>query len=420
MGTQSGRQYAPEAPRFTTAERDRRWGHVRQLMEQAGLDALVVPRQSGNWDVGNANARYLTCIGGNCSGAAVVFPRAGEVTAIVGPVPAREYWLELQDWVSDVRYAGRNTRLTEGAAGASGHTYGGGIVERLRELHVARGRIGVAGLDGTTRSPEGIVPHGAYVKLREAFPEAEIVDATAVLDAARVVKGPEELEWLERSAALVDRAFDTLLSEARPGVPEAAVYVRMIARMVEDGGELPHMLLWSAGWPQRQRNYMMPSQKPLVRGDLIACEIDGNYGGYRAQLSAMAVLGAVAPGYAAMLAAQQAVLRAVYAALRPGTRMGDLMALCAEEVNGTAYTCRLIMHGRGLGDDAPMIIVGTRDPKVLDYRLEQNSVFVIKPLLWEGHADQWERWVCWGDSVVVTPDGPRHLSRHTPAIAAIG
>jgi Xaa-Pro aminopeptidase len=388
-------------------------------MERAGLDVLVVLRQSGNWDVGNANARYLTCMGGNCSGAAVVFPRAAEVTAIVGPVPAREYWLELQDWVRDVRYAGRNARLSEGGAGASGHTYGGGIVERLLELDAGRGRIGVAGLDGTTRSPEGIVPHGAYVKLREAFPEAEIVDATAVLDAARVVKGPEELEWLERSATLVDHAFDTLLGEARPGVPEATVYIRMIARMVEGGGEIPHMLLWSAGLPQRQRNYMMPSQKPLVQGDLIACEIDGNYGGYRAQLSAMAVLGAVPPEYVAMFAAQQDVLRAVYAAMRPGTRMGDLMELCAESVKGTTYSCRLIMHGRGLGDDAPMIIFGTRDPRTLDYRLEEHSVFVAKPLLWEGHADQWERWVCWGDSIVVTANGPRHLSRHTPAIAEI-
>ncbi|HLY30053.1 MAG TPA: hypothetical protein VKQ36_03440, partial [Ktedonobacterales bacterium] len=86
----------------------------------------------------------------------------------------------------------------------------------------------------------------------------------------------------------------------------------------------------------------------------------------------------------------------------------------------TEYTCRLIMHGRGLGDDAPMVIFGTNEPKVTEWPLEENNVFVIKPLLWKGKQQQWQQWVCWGDSVVVTPNGPRHLSKRSPEITRIG
>ena len=32
-----------EVPRFSLAERERRWKRVRQLMERDGLDVLVVP-----------------------------------------------------------------------------------------------------------------------------------------------------------------------------------------------------------------------------------------------------------------------------------------------------------------------------------------------------------------------------------------
>lgn len=408
--------YQPQVPHFSLAERERRWERVRQLMARDRLDVIVVPRFAGNWDGGNANARYLSGLGGNGAGGTVVFPLEGEVAAIVGPVPAREYWLAFQEWVTDIRFAGRNLALEAGGSGTSGFRAGGGVVERLRELKLERGRIGLAGLTGSPRLPDGIVPYGLYVGLQEAFPEAELVDATELLDEARVVKSAEEIAFMERALALAEDAIDTLTKEARPGVPEATVYVRMLASMVEQGGELPTMLLWSAGWPQPYRTYMMPSQKPLQAGDVINAEIDGNYGGYRAQFTITATLGRARPEYQEMFRIQQEALQACYEHLRPGIRMGELLPICEAAARGTPYTCRLIMHSRGLGDDAPVIVFGTRDPRILNWPIEENNSFIIKPVVWIG---EWEQFVCWGDQVVVTAHGPRRLGTRPPALIEI-
>src|SRR5215207_1330777 len=175
----------PELPRFSLAERDLRWGRVRTLMERDGLDAIVALHNSEGWDQANANGRYLSSIGGNCAWSSVVFPREGDVTAIVGPVPAPSYWLQSQDWVQDVRSAFFNATPV--------------VVERLRELGLARGRVGVAGLGPVARAPDGLVSHGAYRILSEQLPDAELVDATELLVAARFVKSDEEIAMLEHA-----------------------------------------------------------------------------------------------------------------------------------------------------------------------------------------------------------------------------
>ena len=156
-------------PRFSLAERERRWKLVRQLMDRDGLDAIVAPSLGGL----QAAVRYLTGIGGNNAPVAVVFPHAGEVTALTGPVPHREHWLAFQDWVTDIR--------------ANFFSEGDALVERLRELSLERGRIGIVGLADLPRLPDGIVPHGIYIKLRHAFPNAELVNATFLMDEARFV-----------------------------------------------------------------------------------------------------------------------------------------------------------------------------------------------------------------------------------------
>src|SRR5215831_7446326 len=182
-----------EVPRFSLAEREHRWRRVRQLMERDGLDVIVVPSSSRL----AGHARYLRCIGGNNAPAAVVFPRSGEVTALTGPVPSYDYWLRFQEWVTDIR--------------AHFFSEGEALVARLRGLSFERDRIGLVGLADLPRLPDGVIPHGLYMKLRQAFPQAELMNATFLLDEARFVKSSEEIDLLECSIELVEEAIECLV-----------------------------------------------------------------------------------------------------------------------------------------------------------------------------------------------------------------
>ena len=193
-------------PRFSLAERDRRWAAVRALMAAEGIDVIVCPQNTGHSMDYQADTRYLThCGGGGDADIAAVLPLEGAVTAIATSADPR--WTpRVQNWTEDVREARRN--------------YGKIIVERIRELGLSRPRIGITGLGeiGGTRSFEGLIIHGTFKQIREAFPESDIVDATALMAEVRDVKSDEEVACLTHAVKIIEKAY---IAETEAAVAEA-------------------------------------------------------------------------------------------------------------------------------------------------------------------------------------------------------
>ena len=397
-------QLVSGVPRFSQAERDKRWARVRRFMASERLDAIMVPPNTGLWDTFQANARYLTGIGGNCAQVAAIFPLEGEVTAVTSPDVDLRYWRERQDWVQDIRPV------------TTGWGYAGTAVERLRELGLSKARIGVTGLAGNTRFPEGITSLGIYDRLRQALPEAELVNATLMMERARYVKSDEELSFMRKADALVEGAIAVLEREVRPGVPENVAYARMLASIVEGGGELPSMILWSAGWPQPPSNQYMPSARPFFTGDMICMEAEARWGGYIAQVTQPLFVGKAPAEYHAMFALQQEALAACYEQLRPGRCVGDVVETAAAFA-WRDYQCRLIMHARGLGDDSPMAVFSARDETMRSWPIEVGATFIVKPVV---KSHDGAKRVYWGDTVAVTDSGVERLGTRRPELIEIG
>ncbi|HSQ13376.1 MAG TPA: hypothetical protein VLM90_10165, partial [Candidatus Deferrimicrobium sp.] len=71
------------------------------------------------------------------------------------------------------------------------------------------GRIGITGLGEVegTRTPEGTIFYGTWKQIREGFPQAQLVDATAILDEVRYVKSAEEIDVLTKSMEINELAI---------------------------------------------------------------------------------------------------------------------------------------------------------------------------------------------------------------------
>lgn len=386
-------------PRFSAAERDRRWGRIRELMARDRIDVIVAPPHTGHHDHFSAYTRYLTGLGGYSFEVGAVFPLDGAVTAIVVPDVSAAKWTQQQDWITDIRTSGR--------------AFGDGMIARLKELGLSRPRIGIAGLTGVPRFADGIVAHGFYIKLRDAFPDAELVDCTRLLDLARYTKGPEEIEFLRGSVIQAEAAIAALREKARPGVTENAVYAAMLSAMIERGSEIPAMIMWAAG-PPESLSAGPPTPRRFAAGDFLRVEVEGRYAGYCGQVTQMAVLGRVPPAYRAMWRIQQEAVAICSELARPGIRLADLAAKTEAVAKGSACRIRFLMHGRGLGDDAP-IYVFSADEETKRWPLEEDASFIIKPIVaQDGHAE-----VNWGDSVIITPKGAQRLGSLKPEIIEI-
>lgn len=389
-------------PKFSLEERARRWARVRSLMTREGIDAIFAPPHTGLFDMFQANVRYLTGLGGNHCMVAAVFPREGAVTAISSPDVHKQIWLQRQDWVDDIRSI------------STGWGFTGEVIARLKELGGIR-RLGVTGLSGNTRFPEGTTSHGIVERLRQTLPDVELVNANPLMEEARFVKSDEEIAFLQAGIVLVERAIDILAAEARPGVPENIVYAHMISSIVEGGGELPSMILWSAGWPQPPSNAYMPTRRPLQHGDIILTEAEARWGGYVAQNTQAFFIGKAPAEYHDMFARQQEAIELCYEMLRPGETVGRMAARVAEMSNDR-YDCAIMMHGRGLGDDSPIAIYQVRDDVMANWVIEENSAFIIKPLV---RSKDGTKRIHWGDTVVCTPDGAKRLGKRPASIIEI-
>jgi len=390
-------------PKFSLSERELRWGRVRALMARDEIDAIFVPPNTGLFDAFQANCRYLTGLGVNHWMVATVFPQDGEVTAFTSADVDTQVSLQRQDWVTDIR------EMT----GAWGFT--NAAVGRLKELSGLR-RLGVSGLAGNTRYPEGITSYGIVERLRSMLPGVELVNANPLMDEARFVKSAEEIEFLRRGVVLAEQAMQVIIDEARPGVPENMVYAHMTSSIVENGGELPSMILWAAGSPQPPSNFYYPTQRPLRQGDIITTELEARYAGYVAQNTATLCIGTAPDIYHEMFARQQEALQVCNEMLRPGQALGAM----TDQINAMSddrFECRILMHSRGLGDDAPIAVYSVRDETMANWVMQENSVFIVKPVVWtKDHSKK----VYWGDTVVCTPGGAQRLGTRSPALIEIG
>jgi len=389
-------------PRFSLAERDRRWKAVRDLMRQQRLDVIVTPNNTGHSTDFQANTRYLThCGGGGDADVAAVFPLEGGVTAIATTAQAR--WLTVQDWTQDVREARRD--------------YGRVIVERLKELNVDHGRIGITGLGQVegTRTPEGTLLYGTWKQIREAFPQAELVDATAILAEARYVKSAEEVGVLTKSMEIVELAYQAEAKAARPGVKDWNVWAETQSALLRNGSELPVHCNWVSG-KNPQRTLTRPSMRILERGDLIINEVEASWIGYRAQGVQPVFVEVADPVHQELIKVQREVFNTLMENLKPGITVKELAELTKNAAARVApqsgpaagATAQLTMHGRGAGDDGPIITSHARSPRQLEVALSENMVFIFKPSAQSADGNS----TCtWGDTVVVTPKGGRRLGK---------
>jgi len=389
-------------PNFSHGERARRWARVRELMRGEKLDAIIgFPNQS-HWDQFQADIRYLTHIGGHQTEVAVVFPESGEVTAFVRGGNEVEWWRIAQDWVTDVR--------------ASRRSWGEPMAGRMNELRLGQARIGVSGLSGLLRAPEGTVVSGMIEKLRKTFPKAQFENATELLQDARSVKGPEEVAWIERAADILDKVVEAILAKAKPGVMENEMVATIWHTIIANGGDYPSMTHWGAGVDVPWASRIAP-HRPLQAGDMINTELEAKYGGYIAQTVQAAGLGEIPRELKSAFDVSVKVFDALVKFMKPGVTFRAVVTYYRRLVRESGHIPKgMLLHGRGIGEDRPQI-TGEVEGDVynsatylmhLDLPLVEGNVFVLKPGAMPADAPDSIR--C-GDTVVISKEGARRLGK---------
>lgn len=391
----------PIIPTFSLEERDRRWNLLRQEMRTADLHALISLPNEGHWDQFGADTRYMTQIGGTQTEVGAVLPLEGDVTAVVRGANEIEWWGLAQDWVKDIRPSRRS--------------YGEPVIERLKEIGAER--VGVVGLAGLVRAPEGIVPWGTFEKIRAALPTVNFENATDLMQQVRSVKSAEEVVFIEKAAEIIGKALDALIEHVKVGVRENELIAEMLREIVYQGGEPITMMLFGTGGPEVPWAQRVFTTRQLKAGDLINTEVEGKYAGYIAQALQPISLGPKPQQLEKIFAATKIIFDKMLKFLKPGVTFGEVAQFYQDEVQAAGYEPDgALLHGRGLGEDAPMLWGARRDFPEKEAKLKEGHVFILKPACKQGFMRDSIRA---GDTVAIEANGARRLGKRDLTFVAV-
>jgi len=391
----------PIIPTFSLKERDRRWSLLRAAMKKANFDALIALPHEGHWDQFGCDTRYITQIGGTQTEVGCVLPLEAAVTAVVRGENEIEWWGLAQDWVTDIRPSRRS--------------YGEPVIERLKETRAER--VGVVALSGMVRAPEGVVPWGTFEKIRNALPNVKFANATDVMQEVRAVKSAEEVAFIEKAAEIIGHAIDVLIVHSKPGVGEHELIAEMLREVVRRGGEPITMMLFGTGGPGVPWAQRVFTTRKLKPGDLINTEVEGKYAGYIAQALQPISLGPRPKDLEKIFDATKVIFDRMLNFLKPGISFGAVAKFYQNEVVAAGYEPDgALMHGRGLGEDAPMLWGARKDFPEKDQLLKEGHVFILKPACKQGFMRDSIRA---GDTVAIEANGARRLGKRELNFVAV-
>jgi Xaa-Pro aminopeptidase len=243
---------------------------------------------------------------------------------------------------------------------------------------------------------------------------ASLRATTALLDRLMVRKSAAEADAVERACRLADEGYGVFQAAAWPGRPEFELVADVESWLRAQGCPENFMIMASGGL--EVRTMRPPGLRRLAGGDIVTTELTPCVDGYYAQICRTLVLGAPSASQREAYAVFEEALAAGIEAVRPGATHGDVARAqndvfrrhgLAEYITST-YT-RVRGHGMGLYVDGPHVL------EDVDLVLEPDMTLVVHPNTFHPGAG----YIVLGDTVRVTPEGCRILTRTPRSLACV-
>jgi Xaa-Pro dipeptidase len=297
------------APAFDKTEYDARLARVRAVMQDRGLDALVIGDPTNiNWLTGYESWSFYT-------------PQMMLVDLHDGP-----FWMgRLMDagavsfttYLTDAQVVGYPEPLVQRA---DIHPMDF-LADWMTEHGFATSTIGYES-DVYYLSPR------ATTALQAGLPNATWQDADLLVNWVRFIKSEAEITMMRRAARIAEIAMQTAWDGVRPGIRQCDLMADVTAAMIrgtpEFGGDMPALHPLILAGEAATAAHPMWTDALLEEGQTVAFELGGCVKRYNVGLARTTHLGAPTDELMRTSDAVQEGMAAVMDALRPGAVAGDV------------------------------------------------------------------------------------------------
>jgi Xaa-Pro aminopeptidase len=199
----------------------------------------------------------------------------------------------------------------------------------------------------------GFLPYDAAAVLRAAFPDAELVEATLVLDRQRAIKTPDELEKLKIASEKVIESMKAVIAGHGPGATKKEIWEALRREEVNRGLTFEYCLITAGASHNRG-----PSEQRWEQGDVLSLDSGGNYHGYIGDVCRMAVLGEPDGELQDLLGEIESIQRAAFKSVRAGVTGREIYTAAEPLVAKSKHHNQMefLAHGMGLvSHEAPRL-----------------------------------------------------------------
>ncbi len=256
----------------------------------------------------------------------------------------------------------------------------------------------------------------------------------AILERLVTLKSPAQIEKMAVAGRLVADVLERLGREVRPGI--ATIELDAIAEeMIRAVGATPSFIgVPGQGGPYRHTLCIsiddevvhgIPSRRRIADGQIVSVDAGAIVDGWHGDAARSWIVGEVPTAAAKLVETTRRALDAGIAAAQPGRHIGDISAAIEDVALAEGYGVVRSFVGHGIGTEMH------EEPQVTNFRtghrgrrLEPGLCLAIEPMFMLGGHEvrlKPDGWTVvtrdgslaahWEDTVAITADGPRVLTR---------
>ena len=265
----------------------------------------------------------------------VFLPATGAPVAIIPEIGAE---LMGRSWVQDIRTWSAPCPNDDGISL---------LTDLLAPLAASGARIGLP----MGHETKLYMPLADWMRLTDALPGLQVVDATAITQGLRMVKSDAEIAKIAHICAIGSATFDRVPEFAQPGLPFVEVFRAFRREALAQGADDAPYVVGGAAPGGYADVISPPNERPLARGDVMMLDTGLVWDGYYCDFDRTWAIGAARDeamrAYDVLWRATEAGLKAA----RPGNTCRDLFAAMASviaELDDSGGDIGRLGHGLGM------------------------------------------------------------------------
>jgi Xaa-Pro dipeptidase len=364
---------------LSSAEKERRHGFIRQILETKNLEALLlIGDPSVNFDFAG-DYRYFTNNRTIVYREAIVLCRDAEpvlLTTTSGKLPE----IAVRSFVRDCRFT--DNMIDD-------------VVKLLKERAITSGKIGVN---------FEMLSVAWYAYLKQALPGIEWVETHEQIMQIRGRHSQEETDVMREGAKLGDGSYEAALKAIRPGATESEIVADLEHYSRARGAEEHFTLIGSSkfGFNTGTNNiFYYPTSRRIEIGDTVLMEITPRLQGYWTQLVRAVSVGERNNDLGKIQNVCREAIKRGLEQVKPGKKVSEIVLAMDSCVTGRGYVL-----GPPFGHICGVDLVEDRVSPRNTTPLTPGTTVIIHPTVFTPDRKNWS--FC-GETYLVTQDGYERL-----------